>query len=81
MTKNWVETAARKFTVGSSEIAPPDTVASGTLAMIQELIAALAAVRIMNSVVTARITQMRLLWAHSPSSLRNKRTEAREAVG
>ncbi len=71
MTKICDETAPRKFVIGSSEITAPDVVASGMLAMIQALIAALAAVRIMNAVVTARITQTRLLCAHSRSSLRN----------
>ncbi len=70
-TKIWVATEARKFVAGSSEIGPPDVVASGTLAMIQVLIAAFAAVRAMNAVVTATMTHGRLLCAHSRSSLRN----------
>ena len=82
ITKIWDETAARKFVVGSSEIG---TVRRrrrpGMLAMIHVLIAALAAVRTMNAVVTARITQTRLLWAHSRSSLRNSGPKPAETVG
>ncbi len=71
ITKIWDAIAPRKFMVGSSEIGPACTSASGTFATIQVLSAALAAVRTMNAVVTPRITHRRLPWAHSRSSLRN----------
>ena len=71
ITKICDEIAPKKFTIGSSEIGPSETSPSGTLATSQVVIAPLAAVRAMNAVVVARMTQMRLLWAHSRSSLRN----------
>src|SRR6476620_10048903 len=70
-TKIWVETAEKKLTSGSRTIGPFGASASGMLATSHEVSAPLAVVRTMNAVVVARMTQMRLLWAHSRSSLRN----------
>ena len=81
ITKMLDAMAARKFAIGSSETGPPETVASGTLAMIQALIAALAAVRVMNRVVTTTMTQGRTLCAHSTQLLAEQGAEAGEAVG
>ena len=72
ITKMLEAMAARKFDIGSREHRAAGDRASGTLATIQALIAALAAVRVMNRVVTTTMTQGRTLCAHSSSSLRNR---------
>src|SRR3954453_15027128 len=82
ITKICDEMAAKKFAIGSRTMGPSGTSPPGTLVTIHEVIAPLAAVRAMNAAVAARITQMRLLWAHSRSSLRNSGPKpARRSAG